>query len=86
MITKRGDRFLSRAGETIAHNAGLKDWIAEDEDDYLEKAVSYSSDLMKLAKIRSGMRKKLLSSALFDTKRFASEFEKNIWKMWNDRN
>ena len=39
VITLRGDRFLSRIGESIAHNAGLADWIAEDDDDYVAKAV-----------------------------------------------
>ena len=86
MITKKGDRFLSRAGETIAHNAGLKDWIAEDDNDFLEKAVFHSSNLTRLAEIRSEMRINLLSSPLFDSKRFANEFEINIWKMWNKHN
>ena len=39
LLTKRGDRFLSHAGETIAANAGLADWIADTADDYVARAV-----------------------------------------------
>ena len=38
-ITRRGDRFLPHIGESIAHNAGLADWIAENDDDYVAKAL-----------------------------------------------
>jgi predicted O-linked N-acetylglucosamine transferase (SPINDLY family) len=31
-VTLRGDRFLSHQRESILNNAGLPDWIAEDED------------------------------------------------------
>jgi predicted O-linked N-acetylglucosamine transferase (SPINDLY family) len=82
VLTKRGDRFLSHVGETIAHNAGLSDWIAADEDEYVAKAVAFSSDLKGLAKLRADLRGQLLSSPLFNSSRFASHFEKAVWSMW----
>ena len=50
VITRRGDRFLSHVGETIAHNAGLSDWMAADDDAYVAKAAEASSDLPRLAR------------------------------------
>ena len=85
VLTKRGDRFLSHVGETIAHNVGLSDWIAADEDEYVAKAVAFSSDLKGLAKLRAGLRGKLLSSPLFNSSRFANHFEKAVWSMWELR-
>ena len=40
IITKKGNRFLSHAGETIANNAGLQNWIAKSDDDYVEELCS----------------------------------------------
>ena len=83
VITKCGDRFLSRQGETIAHNAGLSDWVAVDEDDYVAKAVTYASDLDRLANLRVGLRQQVLASPLFDAARFARYFEEAMWGMWS---
>lgn len=83
VITKRGDRFLSHVGETIAHNAGLSDWIAVDENDYVTKAVAYASDLGRLANLRAGLRQQVLASPIFDATRFARHFEEAMWGMWN---
>ena len=83
-ITKRGNYLLSHLGETIAYNAGLSDWVAVDEDDYIEKAVQFSSDLMKLAKLRKGLRKQVLKSTLLNTKKFTKHFEEALWGMWNE--
>ncbi|ADE10852.1 tetratricopeptide repeat protein [Sideroxydans lithotrophicus] len=82
VLTRRGDRFLAHAGETIACNAGLDTWVATDEDDYLAKAVSFSSDLARLAKLRAGLRSQVLSSPIFDAPRFAGHFENAMWGMW----
>jgi len=81
-ITKKGDRFLSRVGESIAHNAGLPDWIAADEEEYVALAVKHASDLSKLALLRAGLRSQVLVSPLFDATRFARHFEKAMWGMW----
>lgn len=81
-ITRRGDRFLSHAGETILHNAGLSDWIAVDADDYLAKAVGFAVNLEQLAKLRAELRQQVLASPLFDAGRFARHFEQALWKMW----
>ena len=83
MIAKRGDYFLSHIGESIAHNAGLADWIAGDEDEYVAKAVAHASDLSALAALRSGMRKQLLASPLLDAAKFAEHFERAAREMRN---
>lgn len=82
VVTKRGDRFLSHVGETIAHNSGMSDWIASDADDYIAKAVRYASNIEQLANIRAGLRQQVLASPLFDAARFARYFEEAMWTMW----
>ena len=83
VLTRRGDRFLSHAGETILHNAGLSDWVAQDDDDYLAKAMQFGSDLVALGSLRGRLRQQVLASPLFDAPRFAQHFEKAMWGMWN---
>jgi len=85
VITRKGDRLLSHQGEGILRNVGLDDWIAEDDEDYVAKAVKFTSDLEKLAALRSTMRHKVLASPLFDASRFARHFEEALWGMWEQR-
>lgn len=81
-ITLQGDRFVSHMGESILHNAGLPEWIADDEDDYVAKAVEFASDLSSLSRLRAGLRERVLASPPFDAPRFARHFEDAMWGMW----
>ncbi len=83
LLTRKGDRFLSRVGETIVRNAGLPDWLAADDDDYVRKAVHFASDLDRLERLRRGLRDQVSASPLFDAARFARHFEKALRSMWN---
>lgn len=83
VLTKKGNRFISHNGETIAHNSGQSDWIARDENDYIEKAVRFSSDLQALANLRMGLRSQVLASPLFDAQRFARNFETAMYEIWD---
>ena len=85
VLSLRGDRFLSRTAGSIAHNAGLPDWVAADEDDYVDKAVAFTSNLESLAALRVGLRQQVLASPLFDAPRFARNFEDTLWGMWGNR-
>ncbi len=90
LITRRGNHFLSRIGESILYNAGLADWIAENDDDYVAKAVMYAADLERLSSLRARLRAQVLASPLFDAPRFARHLEEALWSMWekwqNDQN
>ena len=81
VVTRKGSYFLSHLGESIAHNSELSDWIAHDNEDYVEKAMRFSSDLNSLGELRHGLREKLLKTPLYDLPRFARHFEEALWKM-----
>ena len=85
LLTKRGDRFLSHVGETIATNAGLPAWIAADVDDYVARAARFAADLPALAELRTRLRGQVLASPLFDAPRFAQHFADALWEMWDRR-
>lgn len=83
VITKKGSHFLSHLGESLAHNSGLPDWIASDEDEYVAKAVAYASNLASLSDLRNRMRERILGTPLFDIPRFALHFEQAVRAMRN---
>jgi len=85
VLTRRGDRFVSHAGESLLQTAGLDGWIADDDDDYVAKAVAWSEDraaLAALAAIRAGLRAQLLASPLCDAPRFAGHLTAAFQGMW----
>ncbi|HTI66356.1 MAG TPA: tetratricopeptide repeat protein [Caulobacteraceae bacterium] len=81
-ITLRGDRMLSRMGESVAHRAGLPEWIAAEEGDYLAKAVGLVADPAPLVALRSGLRERVRSSQLYDSAGYARVLEQALWGMW----
>ena len=82
VITKRGDRFIARQGESILHNAGLPDWIAADNEAYVAIAVARATDLSGLATLRAKLRSQLLASPLCDASLFARNLEAAFRGMW----
>ena len=82
ILTRRGEQMGGHVGESIAHAAGLADWIADDEADYVAKAVALTSDLHRLAELRAGLRQRVEASALYDGARFAGHFTKALSGMW----
>lgn len=81
-ITMRGDRFYSHNGEAIAANAGLSDWIALNDEDYVQKAIGFSMRLDELAGLRRGLRDRIVVSPLFDADRFSEQFARALWDLW----
>lgn len=82
VIARKGNRFIGHNGETIAHNSGQSHWIAEDDDDYVRKAMLFSSDLSALSLTRAALRDQLVGSPLCDARRFARHFERAMQDLW----
>lgn len=85
IITRTGNCFLSRCGHSLAMNAGLSEWIAGDDDEYVAKALQHSSDITALAALRGKLRSQVRSSPLFDAQRFAKNLETALWGMWEQQ-
>jgi protein O-GlcNAc transferase len=85
VLTLQGESLVSRQGIGILMNAGLPNWIARNEDEYITKAIRFSTDLGNLTSLRSGLRQQVLASPLFDAPLFSDNFEKALWAMWRQR-
>ncbi|MDB5896351.1 MAG: glycosyltransferase [Rhodoferax sp.] len=84
-LTLRGDSMISRQGASMLTCVGLPGWIAEDEDDYVAKAVAHANDLEGLKALRAGLRERALASPLFDARRFAKDLEAVLCRLWDER-
>jgi protein O-GlcNAc transferase len=80
-ITKKGNCFISHNGESIAHNSGQSEWIAFDDNDYLNKAMYYSLNPDKLAFVRLNLRKQIENSVIMNANLFTYHFESALTEM-----
>lgn len=71
ILTLAGDSFLSKCGESININLDMKEWIAKDKDEYLKKAVRFSSNLEELNFIKKKLQYQKKVSKIFDSETFA---------------
>ena len=74
VLTMAGYNFNSRCGESINKNLGMKQLIAKDEDDYVQKAINLSEDKEKYIELRKSIFLDAMKSPLFNRKKFAENF------------
>lgn len=81
VLTMKGKNFWSRLGEAPIYYAGMQNWIANDETDYIRKAAEFSADKNYLTKLRCEQRDFVVASPLFDAVRFTKNFETALQEM-----
>ena len=81
VLTKTGYNFNSRCGESILKSAGLEKFIANNNEDYIKKAVYYANNIDDLEKVRKNLYENIEKSPIFDTKQFTKDFCSAIDKM-----
>ena len=82
VLTLPGATFASRHALSLLTAAGMGEFVASDEDDYLARTVALAGDSEKLAEMRAGMRGKMAASALCDAAGFTASLEAEIRKIW----
>ena len=83
VLTMKGFNYNSRSGESINKNINLQELIAENENDYINIAVSLEKNVENLKKLRDEVFDNALSSPLFDHKKFSNQFFKSLEKIYN---
>lgn len=80
-ITLTGETMLARQGESFLRCVDLGDWVAASQQEYIDLAIAHAGDLAKLGELRACLRKRVLASPLFDTRRFARQLESAFIEM-----
>ena len=83
VIALLGDRHVGRVGASILNSAGLKDFVAEDSDAYIDLATEYAGNEDYLENLRLSLRQKIQSSSLCDADTAARSLETAYKEMWN---
>ena len=82
VLTMKGYNFNSRCGESININLQMENFIAKDKEEYFEKAISMQNKSDYLKEIRQTLRKKALTSPLFDGEGFTKDFTEILKKVY----
>ena len=83
VLTKAGYNFNSRCGESINKNLNMEYLIAQNEEEYVSKAVELNTDLDKYYEIRKEIFKNSENSPLFNRDAFTKNFFKAIENIIN---
>jgi predicted O-linked N-acetylglucosamine transferase (SPINDLY family) len=82
VLTLPGEIAACRAGLSLLSAAGLSEFVAESEEDYVARAAALAHDPEHLAELRMGLRERLSRSPLMDAPRFARNVEAAYRVMW----
>ncbi|AYC99660.1 glycosyltransferase [Neorhizobium sp. NCHU2750] len=75
VLTYKGTNFASRVSESLLNAIDLPDMIAEDEQDYLRRAIEFGNNPEMLKPLRKRLEDNRLRSPLFDAERFCRHIE-----------
>jgi protein O-GlcNAc transferase len=81
-LTLQGQTMIARQGASLLTAAGLGDWIAHSQAEFVALALQKASDISALAALRASLRQRLASSALMASERFAKALSEAFWAMW----
>ncbi len=82
VLVKVGNNFVSRMGASFMEAAGLEDWVAGNDAEYVELAVRKAADRQALLELKKGLRERLQSSPAWDIDQYTRDFEAALRKMW----
>ena len=82
VLTLKGDNFTSRCGESININLNLREFIANDTDDYIKKAINFTKKIEIIRDLRKNLRERAKNSSLYKTKDFSNHFCNELKNLW----
>ncbi|PIT02295.1 acetylglucosamine transferase [Bradyrhizobium nitroreducens] len=84
VVAKLGHGASSRAGGSIVAAVGLGDWVAENDDGYVEIARKFASQPEHLASLRAGLPARIAASAAGNVETYTRELEAGYRQFWRD--
>jgi predicted O-linked N-acetylglucosamine transferase (SPINDLY family) len=82
VVSMPGTRSWSRSAGSILTTLGLRDWIADSPDAYVNLAVKFAGDPAAIDRLRKSLRSRMLDSPLMDKRLFTREMEDAYRRMW----
>jgi predicted O-linked N-acetylglucosamine transferase (SPINDLY family) len=82
VVVKAGGNLVSRMGASFMSAAGLNDWVAETDADYVRIAASMARDRQALLTLKRGLRERLQAAPAWDIDQYTRDFENALRQMW----
>lgn len=82
VLTLKGGHFVSRMGASFMTAAGLSDWVAERDEEYVALAQKFASDRQRLTSLKASLRSELLARPAWDADRYARDFQDALLSAW----
>jgi protein O-GlcNAc transferase len=85
VITLAGQSHAGRVGVSLLTAVGLTDLIAENQENYIVKAVELANDWNRLSDLRTTLRELMASSSLCNGSEFVQDLEdtyRQLWQRW----
>jgi len=84
VVAKLGNGASSRAGASIVAAVGLGDWVAEDDEGYVEIARKFASQPALLAELRASLPAQIAASPAGNVEIYTRELEAGYRRFWRD--
>jgi protein O-GlcNAc transferase len=82
VVVKAGGNFVSRMGASFMSAAGLHDWVAESDADYVRIAAAMARDRQALLSLKQGLRHRLQAVPAWNIDQYTRDFESLLRQMW----
>lgn len=85
VLSKRDRPSVGRFGLSILRTLQMTDWVTEDTDSYVARAVAAAGDLAGLASLRESLRARMAASPLCDGHDLTRQMEtafRAAWQRW----
>jgi protein O-GlcNAc transferase len=83
LVTMTGTGFRSRIGMTVLHALGHPEWIAQEEEAYVQIACDLTQDWGQLNRRRLAQRRRMETCPMMDESRFTQHFGAALRSMWH---
>lgn len=85
VVSRSGDRHVSRVGASLLTAIGHPEWIAENDDAYVRIATELAQDAGRRRDVRARLRSELRASPLLDHAGQAARFGRALEQCWAAR-
>ena len=82
VLSLAGRAHASRVGLSVLSSVGLGDLVAENVDDYVDKAVEMAANHSRRSRLRNELRARMRASALMDAAGVTHRIESAYREMW----
>ena len=82
VVTLKGCTHASRVGASLLSTVGLKEWVADTTQSFVDRAVAAARDHAARAELRQALRGKVAASSLCEGVAYARAVEVEYRRLW----